>query len=115
VTDEEYREFYKHLTLDFEAPLLHVHLVTDAPVNLRSILYIPARRERGIFQPRTDHGLQLYIHNVLVQEYNKDLLPNYLRFVEGVVESEDLPLNISRETGLLKKWPAGGHIASTWA
>ena len=98
VTDEEYREFYKHLTLDFEEPLLHIHLVTDAPVNLRSILYIPARRERGVFRPRTDHGLQLYIHNVLVQEYNKDLLPNYLRFVEGVVESEDLPLNISRET-----------------
>jgi len=98
VTDEEYREFYKHLTLDFEEPLLHIHLVTDAPVNLRSILYVPARRERGILSPRTDHGLRLYIRNVLIQEYNKDLLPSYLRFVEGVVESEDLPLNISRET-----------------
>jgi len=98
VTDEQYQEFYKHLTLDFEAPLLHVHLVTDAPVDVRSILYVPGKRERSILSVRSDHGLQLYIRNVLIQEYNKDLLPNYLRFVEGVVESEDLPLNISRET-----------------
>jgi molecular chaperone HtpG len=95
---EQYGDFYKHLTLDFEKPLLSAHLVTDAPVNIRSILYIPSRRERGILSPRTDHGLKLYIHNVLVQEYNKDLLPNYFRFVDGVVESEDLPLDISRET-----------------
>jgi molecular chaperone HtpG len=97
-TDEQYDEFYKHLTLDFEKPLLHSHLVTDAPVNIRSILYVPSRRERGLLSTRTDHGLRLYIHNVLIEEYNKDLLPNYFRFVEGVVESEDLPLNISRET-----------------
>jgi molecular chaperone HtpG len=98
VTGEQYDDFYKHLTLDLDGPMLHAHLVTDAPVNLRSILYVPSRRERGFLSPRTDHGLQLYIHNVLIQEYNKDLLPNCFRFVEGVVESEDLPLNISRET-----------------
>jgi molecular chaperone HtpG len=98
VTDEQYDEFYKHLTLDFQKPLLHTHLVTDAPVHIRGILYVPASRERGFLSPRTDHGLKLYVHNVMIQEYNKDLLPNYLRFVEGVVESEDLPLNISRET-----------------
>ncbi|MGD8517180.1 MAG: molecular chaperone HtpG [Anaerolineae bacterium] len=97
VTDEQYAEFYKHLTMDFEDPRLHVHLVSDAPVNLRSILYIPSRRDRGVLDARVDYGLQLYIHNVLIQEHNKDLLPPYLRFVEGVVESEDLPLNISRE------------------
>jgi molecular chaperone HtpG len=108
VTDEQYNEFYKHLTLDFDEPLLHTHLVTDAPVDLRSILYVPARRERGVLSPRTDHGLKLYIHNVLIQEYNKDLLPNYFRFVEGVVESEDLPLNISRET--VQSSPAARRI-----
>ena len=97
VTEEQYDEFYRHLTLDLEKPLLHTHLVTDAPVNLRSLLYVPAHRERGFLSPRTDYGLKLYIHNVMIQEYNKDLLPGYLRFVEGVVESEDLPLNISRE------------------
>ncbi|HSJ54564.1 MAG TPA: molecular chaperone HtpG [Anaerolineae bacterium] len=98
VTEEQYNEFYKHLTLDFEKPLLVAHLVTDAPANVRSILYVPAKRERGVLSLRTDHGLQLYVRNVLIQEYNKDLLPNHWRFVEGVVESEDLPLNISRET-----------------
>jgi molecular chaperone HtpG len=97
VEEEQYNEFYKHLTMDFEDPLLHAHLVSDAPVNVRSILYIPSRRERGVVDPRADRGLQLYVHNVLIQEYNKDLLPAYLRFVEGIVESEDFPLNISRE------------------
>ncbi|MGC9335713.1 MAG: molecular chaperone HtpG, partial [Anaerolineae bacterium] len=106
--DEEYEEFYKHLTLDPEKPLLHTHLVTDAPVNLRSILYVPARRERGLLDLRTDHGLRLYVHNVMIQEYNKDLLPNYFRFVDGVVESEDLPLNISRET--IQSSPVGRRI-----
>ncbi len=108
VTEEQYDEFYRHLTLDFEEPLLYTHLVTDAPVDLRSVLYVPARRERGVLSPRTDHGLNLYIHNVLIQEYNKDLLPNHFRFVEGVVESEDLPLNISRET--VQSSPAARRI-----
>lgn len=98
VKAEQYVEFYKQLTLDFEEPLLHIHLVADAPVNLRSILYVPARHERGMWQLRTDHGLELYSRKILIQENNKDLLPNYFRFVEGVVDSEDLPLNISRET-----------------
>ncbi len=98
VTDEQYEEFYKHLSFDQQAPLLRSHLETDAPVHVRSILYVPSRRERGALQLRTDYGLRLYIHNVLIQEHNKDLLPSYLRFIEGVVESEDLPLNIARET-----------------
>ncbi len=98
VTAEQYDEFYKHLTLDFEKPLARVHLVTDAPVQMYAVLYVPAKRERGILALRTDHGLKLYSRKVLIQDYCKDLLPNYLRFVEGVVDSEDLPLNISRET-----------------
>ncbi len=107
-TAEQYEDFYRHLTLDVEKPLLHTHLVTDAPVNLRSLLYIPAHRERGFLSPRIDHGLKLYVHNVMIQEYNKDLLPGYLRFVEGVVESEDLPLNISRE--VVQSSPTVRHI-----
>lgn len=98
LTDREYADFYRQLTLDPEAPLLHEHLVTDAPVNVRSILYVPRRREQGPFRLRTEHGLRLYSRKVLIQEYNKELLPEYLRFVVGVVDSEDLPLNISRET-----------------
>ncbi len=107
-TAEQYEDFYRHLTLDVDKPLLHTHLVTDAPVNLRSLLYVPAHRERGFLSPRTDHGLKLYVHNVMIQEYNKDLLPGYLRFVEGVVESEDLPLNISRE--VVQSSPTVRHI-----
>src|SRR6266498_1828827 len=98
VTEEQYKDFYKQLTLDFEDPLLHVHVVTDAPVQLYALLYVPGKGERGIFSPRREDGLKLYSRNILIDEYNKDLLPEHLRFVQGVVDSEDLPLNVSRET-----------------
>ncbi len=97
VKPEEYNEFYRHLTLDLQDPLLVVHMMTDVPVDIRSILYVPSRRERGLLDLRTDYGLHLYAKGVMIQEYNKELLPQYLRFIEGVVESEDLPLNVSRE------------------
>lgn len=98
VTEEQYKEFYRQTTLDFEDPLLHIHMVTDAPVQLYALLYIPTKLERGVFSLRKDDGLKLYTRNILIDEYNKDLLPDYLRFVQGVVDSEDLPLNVSRET-----------------
>ena len=97
VTAEQYDEFYKHLTLDFDAPLTHVHLVADVPVDVHAILYVPAKRERGIFSLRKDDGLKLYSRKILISEYFKDLLPQYFRFIQGVVDSEDLPLNVSRE------------------
>ncbi|MCB0106497.1 MAG: molecular chaperone HtpG [Caldilineaceae bacterium] len=96
VTEEEYKDFYQQLTYDSEAPLLTVHLVADAPVSVRSILFIPSKRERGMFNQH-EYGLRLYSRKILIQQRNKDLLPEYLRFVEGVVDSEDLPLNVSRE------------------
>jgi len=98
VTDEQYKEFYKQTTLDFEEALLHVHISTDAPVQLYALLFIPSKVERGVFALRKDDGLKLYSRNILIDDYNKDLLPDYLRFVQGVVDSEDLPLNVSRET-----------------
>ncbi len=94
----EYEEFYKQITLDGEPPLLYIHMVTDAPVNLRAVLFIPSKRERTRLHLRPDHGLRLYSRKVLIQEQARDLLPEYLRFVDGVVDSEDLPLNVSRET-----------------
>jgi len=107
VTEEQYKEYYKQTTLDFEDPLTHIHMITDAPVQLYALLYIPSKAERGVFSLRNDDGLKLYTRNILIDEYNKDLLPEYLRFVEGVVDSEDLPLNVSRETvqssGLMPK------------
>lgn len=98
VKDEQYDDFYRQLTLDSDKPLLHLHLVTDAPVQTYAVLYIPGKREKGFLSPRTDHGLKLYSRKILIQEYNKDLLPNYFRFVEGLVDSEDIPLNVSRES-----------------
>jgi molecular chaperone HtpG len=98
VTEEQHQDFYKQLTLDFEDPLMHIHIITDAPVQLYALLYVPGKGERGIFSPRREDGLKLYSRNILIDEYNKDLLPEYLRFVQGVVDSEDLPLNVSRET-----------------
>jgi molecular chaperone HtpG len=98
VEDQEYEDFYRQLTLDFEKPLTHIHMRTDVPVDIRTILYIPRRLERGMLNTRTDYGLKLYSKKILIQEHNKDLLPEYMRFVDGVVDSEDIPLNISRET-----------------
>ncbi|HMA34413.1 MAG TPA: molecular chaperone HtpG [Chloroflexia bacterium] len=98
VTAEQYAEFYKQRTLDSQPPLAHIHYVAEAPVEVRALLYIPSHREQGMFRLRTDEGLQLYSHNVLIQEYCTDLLPKHFRFVDGVVDSDDLPLNISRET-----------------
>ena len=98
VTDEQYKEFYRQTTLDFEDALMHVHISTDAPVQLYALLFIPSKVERGVFALRKDDGLKLYSRNILIDDYNKDLLPDYLRFVQGVVDSEDLPLNVSRET-----------------
>ena len=108
VEDDEYNEFYRQLTLDFEEPLLHLHIVTDSPVDIRSVLFIPRNRERGVLRTRTDYGLKLYSRKVLIQEDNKDLLPEYLRFVEGVVDSADIPLNVARES--IQSTRAIGHI-----
>jgi len=97
VTDEQYEEFYKQTTLDYEDHLLHTHMIADAPVQVYALLFVPGKAERGVLALRKDDGLKLYSRNILIDEYNKDLLPEYLRFVQGVVDSEDLPLNVSRE------------------
>ncbi len=98
VQPAEYTEFYQQLTLADDEPLLHLHIITDAPVNLRALLFVPGSRERTQLHLRPEYGLTLYSRKVLIQEHNKELLPEHLRFVEGVVDSEDLPLNVSRET-----------------
>lgn len=98
VTDEEYTTFYKSLTFDWEAPLHHIHMRADVPLQFYALLYIPASAERTILSARTQPGLKLYARKVLIQEYTTDLLPEYLQFVQGVVDSEDLPLNVSRES-----------------
>jgi molecular chaperone HtpG len=98
VEEKEYEDFYQQLTLDFEKPITHAHMVVDAPVQMYALLYVPSNPERGMFSARKQDGLKLYSRKILIQEYCKDLLPEYLNFVQGVVDSEDLPLNVSRES-----------------
>lgn len=95
---EQYKSLYKQLTFDTDDPLLQLHLSTDAPVDLHSILFIPGKRERGMIERRVEGKIKLYSRKILIQEEAKDLLPAYFRFIEGVVDSEDLPLNVSRES-----------------
>lgn len=98
VTDEEYTDFYQQFTLDYEKELAHIHIVIDAPVQLYALLYIPSSANRNVLTPRKQDGLQLFARKVLIQEYSQDLLPPAFRFIQGVVDSEDLPLNVSRES-----------------
>ncbi|HAD06730.1 MAG TPA: molecular chaperone HtpG [Anaerolineaceae bacterium] len=99
ISEEEYRQFYRQFTLDFQDPLLKIHLSIDAPVQLYALLYVPASAERSPFGLRKEEGLKLYARKVLIQEYAKELLPSaFLHFLDGVVDSEDLPLNVSRES-----------------
>ena len=93
----DYEEFYKHLTLEFEPPISYIHFVADAPLQIFALLYFPSKVERSIFSARKEDGLKLYVRNILIQEYSMDLLPRYYRFIQGVVDAEDLPLNVSRE------------------
>lgn len=98
VEEKKYEEFYRQFTLDFEPPITHAHMIVDAPVQLYALLFIPGSAERNIFSLRKEDGLKLYARKVLIQEYCRDLLPEYFRFVHGVVDSEDLQLNVSRES-----------------
>ncbi len=98
VTDEQYNDFYKMLTLDFEDPLLRIYMRADVPFQFYALLYLPASAERNMLSLRREPGLKLYARKMLIQEYTTDLLPDYLGFVQGVVDSEDLPLNVSRES-----------------
>lgn len=98
VAQEEHDKFYSSLTFDFQPPLLTLHAYADAPLQFYSLLYVPHSPERGPLMPRREPGIKLYARKILIDEYNTDLLPEYLWFLQGVVDSEDLPLNVSRET-----------------
>jgi molecular chaperone HtpG len=98
VTPEQYKEFYEFLTYDSEEPLLTIHVSVDAPVQFNALLFVP-QKPMDLFGMRPEaRGLDLYVRRVLIQHETKDLLPEFLGFVRGVVDTEDLPLNISRET-----------------
>jgi len=98
IKPEQYEEFYKFLTYDSEAPLSTIHVAIDAPVQFSSIMFIP-KREFDIFGiSKEDIGLDLYVKGVLIQHKYSELIPEYLGFIKCMVDSPDIPLNISRET-----------------
>lgn len=113
ISDKEYNDFYSSLSYDFKTPLSHIHVNTEWMVSYKSILFIP--QEKNIFwqqdDPSKEYGPKLFVQNVLILEKARDLLPVWLRFISWVVQTSDLPLNISREmlqnnTNLekIKKW-----------
>jgi molecular chaperone HtpG len=97
VTEEEYREFYKHIAHDWTDPLEHLSVHVEGTLEARALLYIPAKAPLDLWRDRAGHGVQLYVKRVFIMDDCKELLPAYLRFVRGVVASDDLTLNVSRE------------------
>ena len=97
IEDEEYEEFYKHIAHDFEAPLDTIHARIEGNVEYTALLFIPARASFDLWDRNVRRGLRLYVRRVFILEDAGDLLPAYLRFVRGVIDSSDLPLNVSRE------------------
>ncbi len=98
IKKEEYDEFYKFLTHDFQEPLDTLHVAIDAPVQFNALVFFPKQIMDMFGTLREDRGLDLYVNGVLIQHKNKDLIPEYMAFCKGLVESPDIPLNISRET-----------------
>ncbi|MCB2204731.1 molecular chaperone HtpG [bacterium] len=97
ITKEELDEFYKFVANDFREPFDHLHLHIEGRVNFKALIFMPSEPPFGYFDPREEKSLQLYVNRVFIQDDCKDLVPEYLRFVKGVVDTEDLPLNVSRE------------------
>jgi len=98
VTDEEAKEFYAHLTHDYTEPLKTIHMSVEGAIEFKALLFLPKTAGFDLLMPNKKHGLSLYVRNVFIGSDLDMLLPEYLRFVKGVVESSDLPLNVSRET-----------------
>ena len=97
MTEEQYVEFYKNLTHDFEAPLAWAHNRVEGSTEYTQLLYIPSKAPHDIFTREAKAGIKLYVKRVFIMDDADNLIPNYLRFVQGVVDSADLPLNVSRE------------------
>lgn len=97
ITEEEYKEFYKHLTHDFADPLLWAHNKVEGNQEYTSLLYVPSKAPWDLFNRERKQGLKLYIQRVFIMDDAEQFMPNYLRFMRGLIDSNDLPLNVSRE------------------
>ena len=97
VTDDEYKEFYKHIGHDFEEPLAWTHNQVEGTQSYTNLLFIPKRAPFDLWDRDRQHGIKLYVRRVFIMDDAEHLMPQYLRFIRGIIDSEDLPLNISRE------------------
>lgn len=97
ISDEEYKEFYKHLSHDFADPLTWAHNKVEGNQAYTSLLYVPAKAPWDLFNREHKHGLKLYVQRVFIMDDAEQFMPNYLRFMRGLIDSNDLPLNVSRE------------------
>lgn len=97
ITDEQYTEFYKNLSHDFDAPLAWTHNRVEGSTEYTQLLYVPSKAPGNLFTREAKAGIKLYVKRVFIMDEADNLIPNYLRFVQGVVDSADLPLNVSRE------------------
>ena len=97
IKDEEYKEFYKHVAHDFDEPLSWLHNRVEGTQEYTTLFYLPKRAPFDMFERDQKHGIKLYVKRVFIMDDAEQLMPNYLRFIKGVVDSDDLPLNISRE------------------
>lgn len=97
ITPEQYKEFYHHVSKNFDEPWMTLHFKAEGSIEYTGLLYIPGTAPYDLFQPDRKQGLKLYVNRVFISEKVEELLPSYLRFVRGIIDSPDLPLNISRE------------------
>lgn len=97
ITVEQYRDFYRHISHNFDDPWMTLHFKAEGSIEYTALLYIPSTQPYDLFQPDKKQGLKLYVNRVFISDKVEELMPNYLRFVKGIVDSSDLPLNISRE------------------
>ena len=97
ITEEEYTDFYKFIANGVEEPLFRLHFATDAPLAIKALLFVPKENFERLGFGRTEPGVNLYCQKVLIEQHSGAILPEWLRFLRGVVDSEDLPLNISRQ------------------
>ena len=98
VTDEQYAEFYRHVSHGFDSPWLTLHWKAEGKIEYGALLFVPTTRPYDLYDPARKHGVKLYVRRVFITDDCPDLVPAWLRFLRGVVDSEDLPLNINRET-----------------
>ncbi len=97
IEEEQYNELYKHISGDWEPPLAHTHFKVEGMQQFTGLLYIPSRPPFDLFHPEKSHGVRLFVKRVFIMDDAEALVPQWLRFVRGVVDSDDLPLNVSRE------------------